>query len=113
MIKEKGGSGKEEPHPRNMKKEEKNEPRIVKVEYIDPLLVKKSNPKKYRPSVRHAVGWRIDDPEDEWVMLMSDLPVSHQPFEKLRPEVAFLIPKTSVLAVWDLSSQNLRSGINQ
>jgi len=111
-MKDKGVSGKKNPTPRKMETEEKEILELVKVEYLDPLLVKNADPRHYEPSIREVVGWRIDEPDDEFMIIMSDKPVSYQPFEKLRPESAYIIPKTAVIRLSYIRLKALRSGKN-
>jgi len=109
MMNMQGGSGKDPKSPELKNERGNDEPKLVRIEYIDPILVRNSDPRCYKPSLREAVGWQIDEPENEYVILMSDKPRSYQPNEQLHPEVAFVIPKTAVLGVWDLTRQSLRS----
>ena len=110
-IQRKGGSGKNNRNPRKEEKENQY-PKLVRIEYIDPLLVKNTDPRLYEPSLREVVGWLIDETDDEYVILICDKSKSYQPFERLHPEIAFVIPKNAILGIWDITSQSLRSWKN-
>ena len=104
----KGGNG-ENNDPKKVEKKGKEQIKLVRVEYIDPVLVRKSDPRGYIPSIREAVGWNLSDPDENHEILFRDKPLSFQKNERLHPEVAFVIPKSAILGVWDIIGQHLRS----
>ena len=109
METRKGGRKKPNTPNREKMETESIEPRLVRVEYIDPVLVKNANPRLFKPSIREAVGWEI--PVDDYIILLSDKPKSYQMFEVDHPEIAFLIPNRNILSIWDLT-QSFRSTKN-
>jgi hypothetical protein len=98
----------EKSHTQIYSEKKEEYPELIRVEYLDPVLIKKADPRFYKPSLREAVGWRIDESEDDHLILLSDKPLRFQSFERLYPEVAFVIPKSSVLGVWEIKSQKLK-----
>ena len=108
----KGGSGKKDSNPRSKEEIESKFPRQVRLEYLDPIVVKHTDPRYYKPSLRELTGWEFNEPEDEYYIIVSDKSLSYQPYERLHPEVAYVIPKSAVLGIWDITGQSLRSGKN-
>ena len=85
-----------------------NEAPVI-VEYEDHVLIKNFDPMLVGKVLRKAIGW-IYFEDYEMIILFFDRPSQPMIPEKISPDVCLGIMKSSVLNVWTLDSQHLRSG---
>lgn len=109
MRKREGGSGKKRDTPNiGVKKKKRVIPELARVEYVDQVLFKNTDSSFVKPSVRETVGW-IYDETSEYVLLFHDQPLKRQSNEYFHPESGILILKCTILGIWEINGQSLRS----
>ncbi len=105
-LQQKGGSSENNNLENAKKKEIEN--KIVRIEYIDHVLVCNSDPTKYKPIVREAIG-RIVQETSEYIVLIWEQSLMYRRQVNITPESGMILVKKLVLGVWILGCQTLRS----
>ena len=109
MNKLEGGSGEKRNTPnKDVKKEMRDAFELVRIKYVDQVLYKNKDSSFVKPSVRETVGW-IYEENDEYILLFHDQPLNRQTNEYLHPESGILILRCTILDIWDINCQSLRS----
>ena len=101
-----GGSGENNNLEKAKEKEIGN--KIVRIEYIDHVIVSNYDPTKYKPIVREAIG-RIVEETSDYIVLVWERSLMFQGKEEVMPESGMILVKKLVLGVWILGCQTLRS----
>lgn len=74
---------------------------LIYVRYLDHVLFRNADPVLFKPAVREATGWKINE-DNEALWICFDKPIERLPYEKLDPSSGLVILKCDILEIKEI-----------